>query len=147
MSKTILVEREGKKDFRIVVPDDAKLTFGPWSPPTGQSRYDNSDRSLRGTLRIYKGSKSTENVIAVFSGVTGFRDLSLDFMEKVVVEEGSTIWKNDQNGYMRETKSQGSSQWVVPEVPALATNGEGGEVADEFGVTPPEGEAVDDIKF
>lgn len=139
MPKTILVEREGKKDFRITVPDDSKLTFGPWSPPTGSSRYDNSDRSLRGTLRVYKGTKSTENVIAVFSGVTGFRDITLEYLEKVATHEVSTMWKSDDKGYVQERSGKFDTKWVSdPDIPLI--DGDGGEVTDEFGVNPPEGE-------
>ena len=57
MSRTILVF--GQKNFKVEVPDDAKLTFGPWSPPTGENKYAGnvSDRALIGTLRIYKGTE------------------------------------------------------------------------------------------
>jgi hypothetical protein len=70
----------GDKDFQVEVPDDAKCTFGPFSPPSSTAKSYGGDRN-RGTLRIYKGSKTTENVIAVFSGVEGFRDASLDYIE------------------------------------------------------------------
>lgn len=116
MSRTILVF--GQKTFKLVVPDDAKLTFGPWSPPTGENKYSGqvSDRALVGTLRIYRGTKSTENILAVFSGVTGFRDLSLDYAEEVAKEEGATIWKSDQNGYEREEKVNRERRWITPEL-------------------------------
>lgn len=112
MSKTIIVF--GEKTFKVSVPDDAKMTFGPWSPPTGNSRYDNSDRSLIGTLRIYKGAKSSDNILAVFSGVKGFRDTSLEYMEEVAREEGAVIWKSDQNGYQREEKVKRDATWGDP---------------------------------
>lgn len=70
----------GDKSFTIEIPDDAKVTFGPFSPP-GTGGYRASGGSPVGTLRIYKGAKSTENVIAVFSGVSGFRDEALDYEE------------------------------------------------------------------
>src|SRR5215467_13081559 len=49
----------GEKTFKIEVPDDAKITFGPFSPPT-RDGYARPERAV-GTLRIYKGSK--ENVV------------------------------------------------------------------------------------
>lgn len=103
----------GEKTFRIQVPTDAKITFGPFSPPTAGQR-DNWMASGKavGTLRIYRGSK--ENIVACFSNVTGFRDLSLDYAEEVAREEGAVIWKSDKDGYQREEKIQRASDWVEP---------------------------------
>ena len=100
----------GEKTFRITVPDDAKITFGPFSPPSGDRGNWVTTGRAEGTLRIYQGSK--ENIIAVFAGVRGFRDLSLEYAEEVAKEEGATIWKSDQHGYMREDKVQRSNEWV-----------------------------------
>lgn len=113
MPKTLLVF--GKKTFKITVPDDAKITFGPFSPPTKQGGYDTNLQRAVGTLRIY--GKTKEHVIAVFSGVEGFRDLSLDYSEMVAKEEGATIWKSDQHGYEREEKISRKNEWV--DAPAL----------------------------
>lgn len=96
------------KNFKITVPDDAKITFGPWSPPVKGARDYERSGSV-GTLRIYQGTK--ENIIGCFSGVTGFRDLSMQFAEEVVREEGATIWKDDEKGYVRENKVAVVRQW------------------------------------
>jgi hypothetical protein len=101
----------GDKTFKVEIPDDAKVTFGPWSPPTrGQDSvgWHNSGRSA-GTLRIYRGSK--ENIVALFAGVTGFRDLSLSYAEVIAKEEGATIWKDDEHGYVRESKVSRQKTW------------------------------------
>lgn len=106
----------GAKTFRITIPDDAKVTFGPWSPPSAGQKYTN-DRELIGTLRVYKGgTKSTENILAVFSGVREFREDSLLYEEQVAKEEGATIWKSDQHGYSREEKVNRSASWQVPQI-------------------------------
>jgi hypothetical protein len=107
----------GVKTFKVTVPDNAKITFGPWSPPTSEAKYGGSEKALIGTLRIYQGTKASDNILAVFSGVTGFRDLSLPYAEEVAKEEGATIWKSDQNGYEREEKVKQSRQWVEPQLP------------------------------
>lgn len=117
MPKQLLVF--GEKTFKITVPDDAKITFGPWSPPSaGKEAYHTPD-GKRGTLRIYKTEK---NILAVFGGVMGFRDLSLEYAEEVAKEEGATIWKSDQNGYEREEKRSLKKEWVAEDstVPALS---------------------------
>jgi hypothetical protein len=103
----------GEKTFRITVPDDAKITFGPWAPPSkGPRSYEDSGRTM-GTLRIYRGTK--DNIIGCFSPVKGFRDLDLGYEEQVAVEEGSTIWKSDNDGYKREEQRRRQEKWVNPD--------------------------------
>lgn len=120
MSRTLLVFKDSGKKFRITIPDDSKITFGPFSPPArdngrGGGGFGSPERAV-GTLRIYQGSK--ENILAVFAGVRGFRDLSVEYEEEIAVEEGATIWKSDQHGYSREEKVSRSSEWVDP-LPAI----------------------------
>jgi len=99
----------GEKTFKISVPDDAKITFGPWSPPNKKGHWDEGSR--QGTLRIYQGSK--DNILACFANVSGFRDLTMAYMEEVAKEEGATIWKDDEKGYMREDKVTRKKEWVA----------------------------------
>lgn len=109
----------GEKTFKITIPADAKVTFGPWSPPTKSNGFSGDRESLKGTLRVYKGNK--DNIIACFAGVTGFRDLSMQYAEQIAKEEGAVIWKDDQEGYQREEKVKRKQEWVVnPETPVLA---------------------------
>ncbi len=108
----------GTKTFKITVPDDAKITFGPWSPPRSKDSKWNEpmDSGRGGTLRIYQGTK--DNIIACFSNIHGFRDLSLEYAEEVAKEEGATIWKDDEHGYVRETKMAMKRKWVEPQIEA-----------------------------
>jgi len=109
--KTLLVF--GEKTFKINIPDEAKITFGPWSPPNAAAKtYDRSDKALSGTLRVYESNKTGASVLAVFSGVSGYRDLSLGYAEEVAKEEGATLWKSDQHGYEREEKISSKRQWI-----------------------------------
>ena len=101
----------GTKTFKISVPDDAKITFGPFSPPTKGQAF--SEDRAQGTLRIY-GDGGKDDIIACFAGVRGFRDLSLDYAEEVAKEEGAVIWKSDRKGYQREEKVSRDSDWVNP---------------------------------
>jgi len=107
----------GTKTFKIRVPMAAKITFGPFSPPTKASVGYRTPGDNVGTLRIYDNSK--ERVIAVFAGVSGYRDLALEYMEEVAVEEGARIWKSDENGYSREESVKGTRRWVEPVTPEL----------------------------
>ncbi len=137
MPRTLLVE--GKKTFRVTIPDDARITFGPFSPPSAdqtESYARKAEGRAVGTLRIYEGgkTKATENVLAVFTGIASFRDLnSIDVEEKVAVEEVTAVWKSDQNGYRSETVGKRSAAWVDPldDVKAIGS-GEADESKEEF---------------
>lgn len=107
--RTILVQ--GWKKFQLTVPDDATLTFGPWSPPNSvkdEPAYRDQE-SKRGTLRVYGPGK--KECLAVFSGVTSYRDMSLGYAEEVVKEEGATIWRDDERGYYRDAKVERKVAW------------------------------------
>lgn len=114
----------GEKTFKISIPGSSKITFGPFSPPTASSKgYGGIDPSRAiGTLRIYDGTK--DNIIACFTGVRSFRELSLDYQEEVAVEEGARIWKSDEKGYVREEKVSSQRKWIEP---ALLEQGEDDE--------------------
>ena len=116
MSREILVF--GAKTFKVSVPDGAKVTFGPWSPPTGEGKYQVSEKALNGTLRIYESTKTGSGILAVFSGVTGFRDTGLEYSEEVAREEGAIIWKSDKDGYQREEKVNRTADWISPQIGA-----------------------------
>jgi len=110
----------GDKTFRITIPEDAKVTFGPWSPPKrDEQRW--GEEGKQGTLRVYGRTK--EDVLAVFAGVRGFRDLSIGYAEEVAKEEGATIWKDDEQGYVRESKVSRKNEWVTPELPEPVVKG------------------------
>lgn len=109
-TRVLLVQ--ANPNFKITIPADAKVTFAPFSPPSRNDRgYSNSFNPV-GTLRIYKGSK--ENVIGVFTGVEGFRDITnIQYAEEVAREEGAILWKADEGGYQREEKVSRSSEYVA----------------------------------
>lgn len=102
----------GEKTFKISIPDDAKITFGPWSPPSAGVKAYDSPKALSGTLRVYENAKSGASVLAVFSGVNGYRDTSLGYAEEVAREEWATIWKSDEHGYQREERVSAQTKWV-----------------------------------
>jgi hypothetical protein len=108
----------GEKTFKIEIPEGAKITFGPWSPPSaGVKTYnDPGNRALSGTLRVYESNKTGASVVAVFGGVNGYRDLSLGYAEEVAKEEGATLWKSDEHGYQREEKVSSKREWIEPQL-------------------------------
>lgn len=109
MSRVLLVE--GDKTFRITIPDDAKITFAPFSPPK-RNGYARTPNELTGTLRIYQGTK--DNIIAMFTDVASFRELTaVSYEEMVVREEGAAIWKSDEDGYKREEQVKFERDFVA----------------------------------
>lgn len=122
--KILLVQKENGKEFRITVPAGATITFGPWSPPTSKERAYGDNRSSQGTLRIYEGPKSTASIIAVFSGVASFRDVSIDYMEAVATQEVRKLWKSDKDGYVSEEEGKFGKQWVKQGDPLLESQEE-----------------------
>lgn len=108
----------GEKNFKISIPDDAKVTFGPWSPPNAKG----TNYQSTGTLRVYQGTK--DNILGCWGGVTGFRDSKMQYIEEVLVEKGSTIWQNDKGGYVRESKVQATRGWNNPQLPEVVTPAE-----------------------
>ena len=112
-SKTFLIQYTNGKEGRVTVPAGCRTTFGPWSPPRKDGTF-RAEQSLAGTLRIYSpGSKSTEDILAVFTEVRGFREMtSVSYAEKVTTEEVSTIWKSDAGGYSREESASFGEEWA-----------------------------------
>lgn len=110
----------GEKTFKIDIPLDAKVTFAPFSPPSKEMGFAGNPSRAIGTLRIYRGTK--DNIMACFTGVSGFRDMDLGYAEEVAREEGAILWKSDKNGYEREEKVQREAEWVEP---AAVTAGNG----------------------
>ena len=72
--RRILVQ--GAKNFVLEIPADIRLTFGPWSPPRDRERQY-GDKALTGTLRLYRGTTTAQNIVAMYTGVESFRDLDL----------------------------------------------------------------------
>ena len=110
MSKILLVTKTNGKKFRITVTDEAKVTFGPWSPP-GEKATAYSEKALAGTLRVYESKKTGASILGVFSGVASFRDDTLDYEEEIITQEVATLWKSDNKGYRREETAKVSSSF------------------------------------
>ncbi len=115
MSRTLLVTMASGKDKRISIPEDGRVTFGPWSPPGGtESKYAVSEKALAGTLRVYShGTKATENVLLVLTGVTGFFDATDIVVEEKLAEVvGSTAWSSSRDGYKIEEQVRRKESWA-----------------------------------
>ncbi|MFI5223895.1 MAG: hypothetical protein ACHQX3_06570 [Nitrospirales bacterium] len=114
------------KKFILTVPDEATLSFAPWSPPNrngDKNLYSPVAEKNRGTLRIYSsGLKSP--ILACFSDVVSFRDMSIGYAEEIVKEEGATIWRDDEKGYYRDAKVSRTKEWASPALGEATQEGE-----------------------
>jgi hypothetical protein len=117
MSRVLLVKTE-REEFRITIPDTAKVTFGPFSPPSKTSGYDHNPSKAEGTLRVYNRTK--DNIIFCYTGVLSFRDTMVEFSKKITTEEVSTLWQSDDGTYRREESGKKHTQWVDPDAFATA---------------------------
>lgn len=120
--KTLLVTRDDGRKFKVTVPEGSQVTFGPFSPPPRRNSSSRdftvySDGDKAGTLRIY--GKTKQDILAVFAGVRSFRDLTVQYMEEIISEGGSTLWKSDEHGLVQETRSHRNKVWVPGESIAL----------------------------
>lgn len=103
-TRSILVKtRQGDKIVEGV-PGNAKITYGPVQP--GSKEY----RGGENALRIYT---TGNNQLAVFLGVTEFRDLSLTVKGKKVKERQSRKAEAGPNGESIETEIEESYTWEV----------------------------------
>lgn len=96
---------DGDGDFVIEVPQDAKITFHYFNPASaGSSGYDkyggrgNTNASRETALRIYEGKTERSGQIAVFLGVTGFRDESIKLTRMVEEVKIMQTYENDGEG-------------------------------------------------
>jgi len=127
VKRTLLVTG-GRKTFRITIPPDARVTFGPWSPPSDKGGRYGDEKAYRGTLRIYSaGTEAKASMLGVFTDVESFRDLSLvDYEERVTAQEVQTVWKSDRHGYRSEVVGKVTAEWADPvaELPASTEDAE-----------------------
>lgn len=90
----VLLVKTVKGEFKVTIPGDAKITFGPAFRNHKESGFN---AVAEYALRIYQGSK--ENLLAVFTEVRGFQDINIPIERKVVSEAGKTLWRSDEGGY------------------------------------------------
>lgn len=103
MSRSVLVDTLEGPVIVEGIPDDAKITFGPMTPGS-KSSY-----GYEKTLRIYT---STTNQLAVFVGVTSFRDLSLTIKKRKVTNEGETVQVQGPDGRYSNVVQNQTWEWV-----------------------------------
>lgn len=104
----ILLIKDSEGEFKVEVPDEVGITFGPDIPyEDKQSAYGRKSYSLR----IYSDSNK-KGLLAVFAEVKWFRDLSIKHSRLIIREEGKSMWKSDEHGYEMTQSNKRSSEFV-----------------------------------
>lgn len=103
MSRSVIVDTNEGPILVEGIPDDAKITYGPMTP--GSKSYQGNER----TLRIYT---SQTNQLAVFVGVTSFRDLSLTISRRQVTNSGETTSVQGPDGKFYQATADETYEWV-----------------------------------
>jgi hypothetical protein len=92
-------------DFRITVPADTRVTFGPVVSVAGKPSYGEGGHSLR----FWKG-KDTQ--LALFLNVVAFRDTSLPMQVRAVRKYGTEDWMVDDGSWIGPKTEQVERGWI-----------------------------------
>lgn len=82
-------------DFRVEIPADSKVTFGPSIPGPRAMRSGNDTYAVR----VYRGATEKTGVIAVFPGINKFRELRTIRVTRPVMNNGQKEWTCDEDAF------------------------------------------------
>ena len=108
LAARLLQVHDADGDFRVEVPGESKITFGPAIPMSSKgTRMHLPEGSQVYALRVYKGPTERAGLLAVFPGITGFRDLGLVKVHRPARAEGGEMgWVEDQDWRMGQEVSK-----------------------------------------
>jgi len=91
-------------EFRITVPSDTRVTFGPVLGTGGRAVHDDGN-----SLRFWRG-KDTQ--LALFLQVVAFRDTSLPLAVRAVSKYGSEGWVIDNGSWVGDRADEVERGWI-----------------------------------
>lgn len=98
-----------KGEFVMELPTSWKITFSNVNPASAGEGGGFRDKSY--CLRVWE---TKEKLRAVFSNVTGVRDLDIPLARKVDKQTGSATWSKDSIGNFESTESiQIDSEFIL----------------------------------
>jgi hypothetical protein len=125
--KTYEIERNGGA-IRVTFPAAWKVTFGPAIGAAGQKTYGSHEGAV---LRIWETDKLQRGL---WTGVTGFRDVSMPVEVKAVRKFGSEEWRADDGTWTGDKAKLVEKQWVTAD--SITTDPETEPEEDDFGSVP-----------
>lgn len=98
METRIIVAKDIRGTFRVEIPCEARVTFGPAIPAPRTERGGNDCYALR----VYKGATDKSGLLAVFPGVFYFHELNtvVPFRE-LTDDAGKAQWVADDGWFER----------------------------------------------
>lgn len=113
VGKRMLQVHDPKSDFRLEIPADSKVTFGPAIPAEKTRRMMEGGMDVY-ALRVYNGPTEKHGLLAVFPGVTGFRDLGAITVQRPTQGVDGMEWIDDNTWRI----SQGVIERLDPKEPS-----------------------------
>lgn len=103
-----LVGEDADGQFKLDVPEGARLTFGPDVPFERRGHNGPFTTPSRAySLRIYIG----DELIACLAGVHWFRKETIPMSRLIHVETGRKVWESSKDGYKIEEAVKKDSDW------------------------------------
>lgn len=106
-TKTLVLEMNGSKDRRVIIPEDWTITFGPIG--VGARNDGNSAH----VLRLYEDA-GKKKLKAVFRNIVAFHEEGIEILEKVVRKKNKTFRKHGTNGDQTYSAEVRQTKWVNP---------------------------------
>lgn len=107
-TKTLILEMQGNKDRKVVVPADWTITFGPIG--VGSRSGDGNSAHV---LRLYSDAGKTK-LKAVFRNIVAFHEEGIIILEKVVRKKAKTFKKAGANGDQHYSAEVRQTSWTNP---------------------------------
>lgn len=106
-TKTLVLEMNGQKDRKVIIPADWTITFGPIGVG---SRHDGNSTHV---LRLYEdvGKKKLK---AVFRNIVAFHEEGITILEKVVRKKNKTFKKAGSKGDQTYSAEVRKTSWMDP---------------------------------
>ena len=106
-TKTLILEMNGNKDRKLVIPEDWTITFGPIG--VGVRNDGNSTH----VLRLYEDA-GKKKLKGVFRNIIAFHEEGIEIMEKVVRKKNKTFRKKGSKGEQTYSAEVRQTTWVNP---------------------------------
>lgn len=131
MARKILGEDDAG-EFKIEIPDDSFLTFGPNAPyaTKGEKQGYGTPKQEGWSLRVYS-DKGKTNLFACLTNVKWFRETTVSMSRVVEKVVSSTVYKNDDGSYETTEQVVRSKQLMLH-----SDDGMGLQSPDAVDVTP-----------
>lgn len=122
-TKTLILEMNGEKDRKLIIPGDWTITFGPIGVG---ARHDGNSTHV---LRLYADA-GKKDLKAVFRNIVAFHEEGITILEKVVRKKNKTFKKAGTNGDQTYSAEIRRTAWTNPYADEIETPDDDFEVTE-----------------